>query len=95
MKEYIARAMRERHLVRLVHERKRLTVEPHVLGQTLEGQEAMLAWQVSPPTTGGTQWRLLPLDKIMELQILEQSFETEGGERRPLTDGFSRIETRA
>lgn len=92
MKDYITRAINERRMLRLVYEaRRRLTIEPHLLGRTPDGHDAVLCRQVAPPLADGTTWRLLRLDRISSLQTLDRVFESPPGERPP-TDAFSSIE---
>lgn len=82
MKKHITQAISEHRPLRLIYEtRRRLTVEPQRLGLTPEGHEVMLCWQVVPPLSDGNGWRMLLLDKISALQVLDQSFELSPGDR--------------
>lgn len=91
MKSLITQAIRERRLLRLTYDGRARTVEPHVLGVTTDGQEAMLCWQVSPPIRQGGYWHLFLLNRIFSLRTLDSEIGTEPeGPQAPL-NAFSEI----
>lgn len=94
MKEHVIQAIRERRLLRVAYERNRhLTVAPLVLGETTTGYAALLCCQAGVPADDGeTSWRLLDLERISDVQVLERHFGLLPRDRSSPGSEFSRIE---
>jgi predicted DNA-binding transcriptional regulator YafY len=83
MKTLITQAIQQRRMLRLIYKGKPRTVEPHALGVTEDQKEAMLCWQVSPPTLGKEHWQLFYLDRISGMRMVDQPIELPDQGRRP------------
>lgn len=84
MKELISRAIKGHRLLRLIYENKRrVTIEPHALGRTEGGEDALLCWQVAPPVSQAAAWRVFQLSKVSEMQMLDEGFEADRGGHSP------------
>lgn len=91
MKSLITQAIRERRLLRLTYDGRARTVEPHILGLTEDGQDALLCWQVSPPIRQGGYWHLFYLDKIFSLRTLDGRIGAEPEAPPAPTGAFAEI----
>jgi len=78
MNQSICKAIREKRILTFMYDGHPRVVEPHCYGLTRTGKEAIRCYQ-----TGGTgvkpdvtPWHLMTVAKMMNLQILEDSFST-------------------
>lgn len=88
MKTLITQAIQQRRQLRLIYNNKSRTVEPHVLGVTENQRDALLCWQVSPPTLGTEHWQVFELDKISGLRMIDMPIEQPEEGRQPPMKNF-------
>lgn len=84
MKRRVIQAIRECQLLHVQDgKRRRLTVAPLVLGYTLAGYTARLYYQAGWSGEDETHWRLLVLDRITEMKMLDIPFGPRSQGRLP------------
>lgn len=72
----ICRAVRRGLLVRLTYGGHERIVEPYIHGSTSSGREVLLCFQVQGGSASNdpSPWRLLHVDRVTELHVLETAF---------------------
>ena len=75
MRNIIIEAINNQNLVELVYDGGARIVEPYCFGISKQGNELLRVYQVSGfSSTNKMDWKLLSIDKIINLKILDEKF---------------------
>lgn len=85
MRDTIIHAIEHQNRLRVVYDGGARLVEPHAVGVSSAGNEVFRGYQVEGVSTSGEHigWKLLRLDRIEALEILDETFlDTRDGYRQ-------------
>lgn len=95
MTEQICEAIARRRLISLTYGGRERVVEPYIHGRTTAGREVVLCFQrEGESATGGGGWRLLHVDQIVDLQMLDVTFPFDAATYDPHADEVRHVHCR-
>lgn len=71
MKRTITQAIQQRRQLMLNCDGQMHTVEPHVVGQSMAGEDVVLCWLLAPAVPDSERWRLLRLCDLKAIEVLD------------------------
>lgn len=84
MNEQICEAIRDRKLIQFQYEGLSRVVEPYCYGIATTGNELVRAYQVEgSSSTGKLEWKFFDIDKIIDLEVLDESFNVNNSDFKP------------
>ncbi|MDO8446413.1 MAG: hypothetical protein Q7T53_10000 [Deltaproteobacteria bacterium] len=77
MNQAIIKAIKEKRCLSFMYDNHPRVVEPHCYGITRKEKEAIRCYQIrgTGKRLNESPWHLMTLDKIMSLQLLEETFD--------------------
>lgn len=93
MENIIREAIANKQLLEFIYKDELRIVEPYTFGVTTKGNDVLSGYQIDGESTSSNElgWRLFTLDKIDNLNLLEDDFSGDRDEYNPNDSRMSHI----